>query len=150
VDVATQLRRREGGVLPSLRDEFETLMHEWFERPFETETSAGAWCPRCDLEETDDAYVMHVELAGVEPDNIEVDFEDHTLTVKGERRFYQEKTEEGFTRRERSFGSFYRAVRLPDAVDADAIDATHDNGVLTVTIPKTAETRSHRVEVKTA
>jgi HSP20 family protein len=147
--MATQMRRRDEGMLPSLRDEFENLMHEWFDRPFGIETGTGAWAPRCDLEDTDKAYVMHVELPGVEPDEIEVSVEDHTLTVRGERRFYEEKAEDGFTRRERSFGSFYRAVRLPDSVDADSVDASHSNGVLTVTVPKAAETRARRIEVTT-
>jgi HSP20 family protein len=148
--MATPLLRRDRGVMPMLRDELEQTMQEWLDRPWGLETSAGAWCPRCDLEEAEDAYVLHVELAGVEPDDIDVSVEDHTLTVKGERHFYAETSEEGFTRRERTFGSFYRAVRLPEPVTTDQVEATHRNGVLTVRIPKSPQARAARIEVKSA
>lgn len=148
--MGTQLLRRDGGrILPNLRDDLEQLFQDWFEGTTSTEMAAGAWCPRCDLEETDEAYVLHVELAGVDPDDIEVSLEDNTLTVKGERSFYAEKSEEGFTRRERSFGSFFRAMRLPTSVDADAIEAAHHNGVLTVTAPKTDKSHSRHVPITT-
>lgn len=145
--MATRLARRGGErPVPSLRDEFESLLHEWFDQPI-SEVATGTWCPRADLEETDEAYLMHVELPGIAPDDIDVSFEQDTLTVKGERKFYQERSEEGFRRVERSFGSFYRAVRLPSAVDADRIEATHDNGVLTITVPKAATAKPNRIKV---
>jgi HSP20 family protein len=143
-----QLKRRDNRLVSSIRDEFEQRLSEWFEQPFGTSTAAGGWAPRYDLEETDDAWVMHVELPGIEPDEIEVSLDDQTLTITGERRFYDKKEEDGFTRVERSFGSFHRAVRLPSTVEADAIEATHDNGVLTVTIPRSAQAPAHRIEVK--
>lgn len=146
--MATHLLRRNGGrMLPLLREELEQLMDEWFERPWSTEMAAGTWCPRSDLEETDDAYVMHVELPGVEPDDIEISLEEHTLSVQGERTFYEERSEDDFTRRERSFGSFYRSVHLPSAVEADAVEATHHNGVVTITVPKSDQQRPRRVEI---
>jgi HSP20 family protein len=147
--MATPLLRRDRGMMPMLRDELEQTMQEWLDRPWGwgPESSTGAWCPRCDLEETDDAYVLHVELAGVEPDDIDVSVEGHTLTVKGERQFYAESSEEGFTRRERAFGAFFRAVRLAEPVATDQVEATHRNGVLTVTVPKSPQARAKRVEI---
>lgn len=141
------LRRDPGRWLPTLREDFEQLLGDWLDLPEQTETASRSWRPRYDLEDTDDAYVLHVELPGVEPEDIDVTVQDTTLTVKGERQFYEQRSEERFARRERSFGAFLRVVQLPDTVDEQAVQATHHNGVLTVTVPKTAETRARRITV---
>lgn len=108
---------------------------------------AGAWGPALDVEESEDGYTVHVELPGVSPADVEVSLEDNVLTVRGERRFYDERQAEGFRRIERHFGRFHRAVRLPDRVAADRVSATHKDGVLTVVVPKAEEAKPRRIEV---
>lgn len=108
---------------------------------------AGGWSPELDIEETDEAYVLHVELPGVKADDIEVGLDEDLLTIDGTRDFYDEREADGFRRIERRFGSFHRAVRLPSKVDAASIRADHQDGMLTVTVPKAPETRPHRIEV---
>lgn len=145
--MALQLQRPGGErFLPTLLSDLEQLFEDRL-RPLAEETATSGWAPRIDMEETEDSYVVHAELPGVEVDDISVSIDDDLLTVRGERHFYEEREEQGFTRRERRFGSFYRALRLPLPIDADAIEARQHNGVLTITVPKTEDTRSRRIEV---
>lgn len=118
-------------------------------RRFEPAT-AGAWSPVLDVEETDEAFVLHTEVPGVPPEDIQLSLDEGVLTVRGERRFYNDRTDDGFRRIERSFGAFHRAVRLPGPVDAQHIEATCANGVMTVTVPKAEEAKPRRIEVKSA
>jgi HSP20 family protein len=134
--------------LSTLREEVERLFRETFGGTgAESPTPAGGWSPDLDIEEDDEAYTMHVELPGVKSDDITVSLEDDVLTIAGERRFYEEKEEEGFRRIERRFGSFRRSLRLPAPVDPDQVDARHVEGVLTVRVPKAPETKPQRIEV---
>jgi HSP20 family protein len=130
----------------AVRDELDRLFRSGLTWGREAVEAAG-WSPELDVEETDDGYVLHVELPGVRTEDIEIGIEEDVLTIDGKRDFYEEKEAEGFRRVERRFGSFHRAVRLPGKVDADAVKASYDDGLLTVTIPKVAEARPHRIAV---
>jgi HSP20 family protein len=110
--------------------------------------TAGAWAPALDVEETEDAFTLHIELPGVAPEDVEVSLEENVLTVAGERRFYEDRESDGFRRIERSFGRFHRAVRLPDRVAADRVTATHRDGLLTIEVPKAEEAKPRRIEVR--
>ncbi|WP_062386209.1 Hsp20/alpha crystallin family protein [Demequina iriomotensis] len=110
---------------------------------------AGAFSPALDVEETADGFTMHVELPGVKPDDVDVSLEENVLTVSGTREFYDEKSAEGFRRVERRFGSFHRAVRLPDRVDPDQVAATYKDGMLTVTVAKAESAKPRRIQVST-
>lgn len=126
-------------------DPFRDLLewHNGFGRELQT-----AWRPAIDILETEDAYKVVADLPGFNPDEVDVTVDEGTLTIKGERKFYDEVKEENFHRVERRFGSFERAVRLPRQVQADKIEATFDKGVLTVGIPKAEESKPRRVEIK--
>lgn len=106
--------------------------------------------PPVDIDESDDAYKVHVELPGVRPDEVEVALEGTVLTVSGVREFYADRDEAGFVRRERRFGRFARAVKLPGKVDAEKVSASARDGVVTVTVAKAAEVQPRRVEVRPA
>ncbi len=111
-------------------------------------TSAGAFSPALDVEETEDEFVLHVELPGVAAEDVEVSLEENVLTISGERRFYDERERDGFRRIERRFGRFHRAIRLPDRVDGSAVDATYREGLLTITVPKAEEAKPRLIQVK--
>lgn len=130
----------------SLQDEVERMFQQVFGG--QRASSAGAWSPALDVEETEDHFTLHIELPGVNPDDVDVSFEENVLTVEGERKFYEQGEAEGFRRVERHFGRFHRAVRLPDRVDADKIDASYRDGLLTITVPKAEESKPRRIEVK--
>jgi HSP20 family protein len=130
----------------SLQDEVERVMKSAFgERGL---TTAGAFTPALDVEETDDQFTILVELPGVAADEVEVSLEESVLTIAGERRFYDNKEADGFRRIERHFGRFHRAVRLPDRVDADRVEAGYRDGMLTIVVPKAEESKPRRIQIQ--
>lgn len=114
----------------------------------EAPATAGAWSPALDVEESEDAFTLHVELPGVDPDGVEVSLEENVLTITGERSFYRGREAEGFRRIERRFGRFHRAVRLPDRVDSERVEATYENGLLTIVVPKAEEAKPRRIQIR--
>lgn len=110
--------------------------------------NGGMWTPRLDFSETDREYVAKMDLPGIEKEDVKVKVENHQLTVSGERR--EEKKEEGenYLRMERSYGSFYRSIPLPENANPDAIDAEIKNGVLMVHIPKSEKAKAQVIAVK--
>ena len=95
--------------------------------------------PAVDVYETDTEVVVKVELPGVKKDDIELTIEDDRLLIRGESKHEEDVEEEGYHRRELRYGSFRRAVSLPSAVKQDEVNASFDDGVLTVRAPKTEE-----------
>jgi HSP20 family protein len=114
----------------------------------EAEGTRTTWAPPLDIFETEDAYRVVAELPGFSPDEVDVTVNEGTLTIKGERKFYNEVNEENFHRIERRFGAFQRLVSLPQQVEADKVEASFDKGVLTVSIPKAETAKPRRVEIK--
>jgi HSP20 family protein len=114
----------------------------------EGEGIRASWAPPIDIYETHEAYRVVAELPGFSPDQVDVTVNEGTLTIKGERKFYDEVNEENFHRVERRFGAFQRIVSLPQQVESDKVEASFDKGVLTVSIPKAERAKPHRVEIK--
>ncbi len=110
--------------------------------------SQNTWLPAIDVKESEDRFEVTMDLPGLEPDQVEVMFEDQVLTVRGTREFSKEEDTEHYHRIERSYGSFARSVRLPHTADAGKIEATFDKGVLTVEVPKREEAKPRAIEVK--
>jgi HSP20 family protein len=107
-----------------------------------------AWVPALDISERKDAYLVMVELPGVEPDDFQITMEDGLLTIQGERQFAQESSEQQFHRVERRYGAFRRSITLPAQVQADQIEASFDNGVLEIVVPKAEEAKPKRIQVR--
>ena len=107
-----------------------------------------SWAPPLDIYETADAYKVVAELPGFAPDQVDVTVNDGTLTIKGERKFYDETNQENFHRIERRFGAFQRLVSLPQQVQADKVEAAFDKGVLTVSIPKAELAKPRKIEIR--
>ena len=129
----------------SLRREIDHLFDDfggdfWRAPLRQVERAFGAM-PAVDVTETDGAFEVTAELPGIDEKNIEVKLANRTLTIKGEKRDEKEETKKDYYMRERSFGSFQRSFTLPEGVDTDKIEASFKNGVLTVTVPKTAEAK---------
>ena len=102
-----------------------------------SEPASRPWSPPVDIFETENELVLKADLPEVDPKNVGVQLENGTLTLKGERKFEEQKNgERGFHRIERSYGSFVRAFSLPDTVDGEKVKADYRNGVLTITLPK--------------
>jgi HSP20 family protein len=107
-----------------------------------------AWAPALDISERKDAYLVTVELPGVETDDLQITLEDGLLTIQGERHFAHDSTEQQFHRVERRYGAFRRSITLPAQVQAEQIEATVDNGVLQIMVPKMEEAKPKRIQVR--
>ena len=137
--------------LLSIQDEMNTLFNRAYgERSGESEQRQRSWAPALDIAEQKDAYVVQVELPGVKPDELEITLEDGLLTIQGERQFTQESTEQQFHRIERRYGRFRRSITLPTQVQADAIEASFEDGLLTVRVPKAEEAKPRKINVQVA
>jgi HSP20 family protein len=130
-------------------DPFRELrsVEEEFDRMVGQRLARTAWVPPLDVRETEATFAVTVDLPGLEPDQVEVTFEDGLLTIRGQREFTKEVDEEQYHRIERSYGSFARSVRLPRTADAEKIEASFDKGVLTVEVPKREEAKPRAIEV---
>ena len=105
------------------------------------------WAPSVDITETDAAYLIKGEIPGVNKEDIKINIENGMLTMSGERKHEQEEKNKKFHRIERSFGSFLRSFRLPDNVDEAAVKAEFKDGMLNVTLPKSAQAKAKTTNV---
>lgn len=109
--------------------------------------ATAEWAPAVDIKEVTDKFVIHADIPGVKPEDIEVSMEAGVLTVKGVKESEAKTEKEGYKRVERTFGSFYRRFSLPDSANGDAINATCKNGVLEIVIPKREAVKPKRINV---
>ena len=115
--------------------------------------SSRVWVPALDVAERGDAYVVLAELPGVSPDQVDIRFEQNVLTVRGTKPASFDVPTDGELRvfaAERVHGGFERSVRLPEFVDAERIDASFTNGLLTVTIPKAQAAQPRKITIRGA
>jgi HSP20 family protein len=110
--------------------------------------SAPAWAPAVDISERKDAYVVAVEIPGVGADDLEITFEDGLMTIQGERHLVQDSSDEKVHRIERRYGTFRRSINLPSHIRADAIEASVQDGVLHILVPKADEVQAKRIQVR--
>jgi HSP20 family protein len=135
--------------LASLQGEMNQLFNTFFG---DSTTAAGngqsrRWVPAMDLVETADHFVVRADLPGLRESDISIELEDNVLTISGERKHEEKAEKEGYYRVERSFGKFARSLTLPDGVDAGAVAADFDAGVLEVRIPKPEQRKPRKVSI---
>jgi HSP20 family protein len=109
--------------------------------------TARPWSPPVDIFETEDALVLKADLPDVNPEDIEVQVENQTLTIRGQRKFEQQADKGGFHRIERSYGTFVRTFTVPTTVDTEKVQADYKNGVLTITLPKKEAAKPRQVKI---
>jgi HSP20 family protein len=114
----------------------------------ESSVATAEWAPAVDIKEEVDKFVIHADIPGVKPEDIEISMEAGVLTVKGQKESEAKTEKEGYKRVERSYGSFYRRFSLPDSADGDAINAKSKYGVLEIIIPKREAVKPKRIDVK--
>ena len=130
-----------------------TLMDRFFDEPF-----FGApqlWNQQnesfplpLDVIEEEGQFIVKASMPGVEPDQVEITLSDNVLTIKGETKQESDRNESNYHVRERRYGSFMRHLTLPTSVDSEHVDATHENGVLTLRLPKTESVKPKKISVK--
>ena len=131
-------------------DSLQTDMNRLFDGFFQGRAANGEgrrWIPAMDLVETEDHLVLRADLPGMSEDDVSIEIKDGVLTVSGERSAEHESGNEGFYRVERAFGRFSRTLTLPQGVDAGAVSAGFDRGVLEVRIPKPEERKPTKVQI---
>ena len=108
----------------------------------------GLWTPQIEVQERENELVVRADLPGIERDDVTVEVEDNRLVIHGERRQEREENERGYYRSERSYGSFHRALQLPEGIDPEEIQATFERGVLEVRMRRPREQqRGRRIEI---
>jgi HSP20 family protein len=121
--------------------------HGW-ERPFRAEGAGErVWAPAVDIFETDGDLVFKVELAGVDPNDVEARVEDNTVYLKGHRKLEEGAKDQKYHQMERFFGSFARSFTLPQSVDSEKVAAEYRDGVLTLTLPKKEAAKPKTIKI---
>jgi len=105
------------------------------------------WSPRVDLAESEDGYEVKAELPGLKKEEIKVEVHDQVLTLTGEKKNEEKSDTKNYHRVERTYGRFERSFRLPKEVKSDEIKAKYNNGILTIDIPKSEETKPKEIAV---
>lgn len=108
----------------------------------------ATWSPKVDIYETDNSYVLNAELPGLTKEEINIDLNDNTLTLKGEKKFEEKVEKESYVRVERSYGNFARSFVLSEDVNPEGITANYKEGVLEVTLPKKEEAKPKEIKVE--
>ena len=143
----TTLHRREpfrGAA--TLQEQVNRLFGNAMEHSGE-EWNLTSWAPAVDIYETAHELVVKADLPEVDPKELDIRVENNLLTIGGERKFEKKVNEENYLRVERAYGSFSRSFSLTNTVNADAIKADYQNGVLTLTIPKREEAKPKQIKV---
>ena len=145
----------EPGTMASLadfRNEMNRLFEGFFSRPlpmpgwFET-IEPGQWLPAVDMSETDRQIHVRAELPGIDPKDVDVSVSEDRLVISGEKKTEAEESGAGWSHRESHYGSFSRAIPLPEAVDPAKVTARYDKGVLTVELTKSPSSAARKVPV---
>ncbi|MCC7405275.1 MAG: Hsp20/alpha crystallin family protein [Bdellovibrionales bacterium] len=124
--------------------------NHWLTLP-ESSSTLATWAPKVDVSETEKEYKVRAEIPGVDQDHVEVNFQDNTLYLKGERKFQEEEKQENFHRIERSYGRFQRTIPFATRINEEKISAHFDRGILTVSLAKADEVvkGSRKINVST-
>ena len=123
-------------------------MFDRFQGGIQDNHKVSAWVPALDVIERNEDYRVKVELPGVDKKDVKITIQNNVLTIHGEKKREQDKKEGNYHRVERSFGSFERSFTLPPSVVTDRIEASYDNGVLAITLPKVEEAKPREIEVQ--
>jgi|RhiMethySRZTD1v2_1073278.scaffolds.fasta_scaffold1576258_1 HSP20 family protein len=136
----------------NLFDSFRREVDDLFDRFLTVDRGDGqtmtAWAPQVDVEETEKEFLVKADLPGVDPKDVDIRVVDNVLTVRGGKEEKKEEKKKNYHRMERFSGQFYRAIALPAGTDADKVNATSANGVITITIPKRPEAQPKKISVQ--
>jgi HSP20 family protein len=135
--------------LSTIQTEMNRLFNTFFDTPTQSNgiTTLRRWIPAMDLVVTDEDYVLRADLPGLSENDVNIELDENVLTISGERKTEREEHKEGYYRVERASGSFSRSLTLPEGVDAEAIRASFENGVLEVHVPKPEQRKPRKVAI---
>ncbi|MCD6291668.1 MAG: Hsp20/alpha crystallin family protein [Anaerolineae bacterium] len=133
----------------SLRNAVDRLFEDAFVMPSHLLAPTTGWTLALDLAEDENGFVVKAAIPGVKPEDLDVSLTDDVLTIRGEIKADEEIKEDQYHLRERRYGTFARSVRLPAPVDAEHVEATYENGILTLRIPKAEQVRPKKITIQT-
>jgi len=140
-------RERPGGELSRFHDEMDDLISSFFQ-PWESPLwRTGRW-PAIDVTEKDDHFLVHAEVPGCKPDDIDISVSGNILSISGEKKQQEEVKEKGYYHAERVFGSFRRDLTLSGDLDPNKIEATYKDGILNIKVPKSEKAKPVKIKVK--
>jgi HSP20 family protein len=133
----------------TLREAMDRLFDEAFTRSFSLSREAKTWSsPAIDMYQTDNEVVVKASLPGIKADEVQINISSDVLTIKGETKQEEEKKDRSWHIREHRWGAFERSVRLPTGVNSDQAQADFENGILTITLPKSEKVKPKTITVK--
>lgn len=149
--MANIIRREPFFGLTSLQDRVNQLFNQafgGFEGPgLEQPLTTAAFLPAVDISEDEHNITLQAEIPGVTEKDLNITLDNNVLTISGERKFKEEEKKDNFHRIERRYGKFTRSFTLPVGVDPQNVNATFENGVLTVTLPKPDEFKPKQITI---
>lgn len=139
------------GEMVSLRQAMDRLMEDSFVSPTSLRTVRGEQLnPALDVHQNADEIVVTATLPGMKPEDVEITITGQSLSIRGELKADESVERDQYLYRERRFGSFHRQLELPTRVEGDRAEATFENGVLRLAIPKAEDTKPRQIEIKAA
>jgi HSP20 family protein len=143
------VRWRPVGDLVSMQDEMNRVFEDLWRRSPRSGSlgAATAWWPSIDVQETQNEFRIAAELPGLKRDDVKISLTDNVLTLRGEKRSEQGRESEGWHQMERAYGVFERSFQLTCPVDASKVKARFEDGVLTITLPKSEESRPREISI---
>jgi len=138
--------------LMQMREEMDRMFNQFLRRGEgeEATLAQGLWAPPVDIYETDDAFMLKAELPGFTKEDVSIEIHENRLIIRGERKRETEAKEDQYHRLERAYGRFERAFWLPTTVDAEHIQATFNNGVLELRLPKSPAAKPKQIPITEA
>lgn len=133
----------------SLQNRVNSIFRD-FNEGGDSPLTTASFVPAVDIYEDEKKVMLKLEVPGVDQKDLDVRVENHTLTVKGERKLESEEKEQNFHRIERRYGSFFRAFTLPSTVDTEHIDASYNAGVLKLELKKKPEAQPKQIKINVA
>jgi HSP20 family protein len=130
----------------AMQNRLNSLFQDYSRGDGDTTTAAG-FAPPVDIYEDEHKLVLKLEVPGMKQEDLNIQIENRTLTVQGERKFDREEKQENFHRVEHRYGTFFRSFTLPNSVDAENVQARYDAGVLKLEFPKRAEAKPRQIKV---
>ncbi len=144
---------RNGGALEEISSDMERMFDSLLGRTVGTilrTNNADKFAPTLDILESPESYEIHVDLPGVQPEDVKVEMHDGRLVISGKRTTGIEQKDKNVHRVERVSGSFSRTIALPSEIDDEKIDASYEHGVLKVMLPKAVKQQPRKIEIRTA
>jgi HSP20 family protein len=133
--------------LMALQDRMNKLFDETFSRGAQ-DVDVGTWSPPVDILEQGDEIIIKIEIAEVDQKSIDIKVEGNALSIKGERKLEEGTKREDYLRLERPYGTFCRSFSLPTTVDQEKVNASHNDGILRIVLPKKEETKPKQIKVE--